>query len=79
MKTIKVQGKIIRSEDYVVRSAVEVESGLEVNTPSLLVNLLSLKKRLLPENHGFQYTFPLAFDRRLETNGFKITFPLIFE
>lgn len=80
MKTIKVQGKFLRSGNYFLRSVNEVEEGLEVNTPSLLVNLLALKKKLRePVRHGFEYVFPFAFDPVPETNGFKVTFPLIFE
>lgn len=80
MKTIKVQGKFLRDEDYFLRSAIEVEEGLEVNTPSLLVNLISLKKKLRKSvSHGFEYVFPFALDPVPETNGFNITFPLIFE
>lgn len=82
MKTIKVQGKVLRSEDYFIESAIEVEEGIEVNTPSLLMNLVRLRRKIresfLENNRGFEYSFPLAFDYRDDSNGFKASFPLIF-
>lgn len=82
MKTIKVQGKILRNEEFLIRSATDVDSGLEINTPSTLINLIRLRKKLrepLLDTYGFEYTFPFAFAPRLSTNGFKADFPLIFE
>lgn len=82
MKTLRVQGKILRNEDFLITSAREVETGLEINTPSTLVNLIRLRKKLrepLLDKYGFEYTFPLPFAPRLRTNGFKADFPLIFE
>ena len=82
MKTLRVQGKILRNEDFLITSAREVETGLEINTPSTLVNLIRLRKKLrepLLDKYGFEYIFPLPFAPRLRTNGFKADFPLIFE
>ena len=79
MKTLKIRGKTLRTEDFGVSSVVEVESGLEVDTPSLLINLLRLRKKMKDPVHGFEYEFPMTFDPTLETNGFKATFPIIFE
>ena len=82
MKTIRVQGKILRNEDFLITSAREVDTGLEINTPSTLLNLIRLRKKLrepLVKSYGFEYTFPVSFAPRLSTNGFKADFPLIFE
>lgn len=79
MKTIKIQGKTLRSGDYNIRSVSEEGEGLEIDTPSFLANLLSLRKKLKEPIHGFEYFFPMSFDSLPETNGFRITFPLIFE
>ena len=82
MKIIEVKGKILRTGNYHVNSVSESGEDLEINTPSLLVNLLSLKKKIresLFKGHGFGYTFPITLDPIPETNGFKATFPLIFE
>lgn len=81
MKTIKVQGKILRNEEFLIRSAIDVNSDLEINTPSTLINLIRLRKKLREPliDTGFEYTFPFAFAPRLNTNGFKADFPLIFE
>lgn len=82
MKIIKVQGKILRNGDFFIRSARDIENGVELNSPSTLVNLIRLRKKLrepLIDKYGFEYTFPFAFAPRLSTNGFKAEFPLIFE
>lgn len=82
MKTIEVQGKILRSGGYYIRSVKEIDTGVETNTPSLLVNLIRLREKLrepLIDKYGFEYTFPMTFPKVLETNGFKVTFPIIFE
>lgn len=82
MKTIKVQGKILKNEDFFIRSARDMETGIELNTPSTIVNLIRLRKKFrepLLDKYGFEYTFPFAFAPRLSTNGFKADFPLIFE
>lgn len=80
MKTLKVYGKIIRSGDTFVRNVIDVEEGLEVNTPSLIMNLLTLRKKIRQsQRYGFEYVFPFSFDPILERNGFKNTFPIIFE
>ena len=82
MKIIKIQGKILRNEDFLIRSAEDLETGIELNSPSTIVNLIRLRKKLrepLLDKYGFEYTFPFAFAPRLITNGFKAEFPLIFE
>lgn len=82
MKTLKVQGKILRNEEFLITSAKDVETGIELNSPSTLLNLIRLRKKLrepLLENYGFEYNFPIVFAPRLRTNGFKADFPLIFD
>lgn len=82
MKTLKVQGKILRNEDFLITSARDIKSGIEINSPSTLLNLIRLRKKLrepLLDKYGFEYTFPFAFAPRLRTNGFKADFPLIFD
>lgn len=82
MKTYKIQGKILRNEGFLITSARELESGVELNTPSTILNLIRLRKKLrepLLDKYGFEYTFPFAFAPRLRTNGFKADFPLIFD
>ena len=82
MKIIRVQGKILRNEDFLIRSAGDLETGIELNSPSTIVNLIRLRKKLresLLDKYGFEYTFPFEFAPRLITNGFKAEFPLIFE
>lgn len=82
MKIIKVQGKILRNEDFLIRSARDIETGVELDSPSTIVNLIRLRKKLrepLLDKYGFEYVFPFAFAPRLSTNGFKAEFPLIFE
>lgn len=82
MKTIKVQGRILRNEDFFIQSARDLETGIELNSPSTIINLIRIRKKLrepLLDKHGFEYTFPFAFAPRLSTNGFKAEFPLIFE
>lgn len=82
MKTIKVRGKILRDEEFLVTSARDVETGIELNSPSTLLNLIRLRKKLrepLLNKYGFEYTFPLVFAPSLRTNGFKADFPLIFD
>lgn len=81
MNVYKINGKILRSEDFNLRSVKEEETGLDVDAPSFLFNLLTLQKKLRMKKLwvGFRYSFPFALNRNRETNGFKATFPLIFE
>lgn len=65
MKTLKVQGKILRNGDFLITSARDLESGVEINSPSTILNLIRLRKKLRePYKYGFEYTFPLIFDKQ---------------
>lgn len=82
MKTIKVQGKVLRDENFLITSARDIDTGIELNSPSTLLNLIRLRKKLrepLLNKYGFEYKFPLVFSPKLRTNGFKADFPLIFD
>lgn len=82
MKILKVQGKILRDEEFLITSVRDVEEGIELDSPSTILNLIRLRKKLrepLLDKYGFQYDFPVTFAPRLRTNGFKADFPLIFD
>lgn len=80
---MKVKGRYLRSTKFFVRSTSEENSNdQEINSPSLLVNLLKVRGKLREEyidECGFGYQFPLSLDFASETNGFRATFPIIFE
>lgn len=84
MKEIKVKGKVLRDENYLIKSAreKEVSTGMDIDAPSTLVNLIRLRKKLREpflNSYGFSYVFPISLAPRLNTNGFRADFPLIFD
>lgn len=81
MKTIKVKGKILKNEDFFIQSTKESEEGIDLDTPSTLVNLIKLKKKIresLLDEYCFHYSLPISFMSKPITNAFKADFPIIF-
>lgn len=78
MKILKITGDNHKrgSEDYYIQSVKEIKGeGREINTPSLLFNLLRLRK--ITREIGFDYTFPLSFDPLMDKNDLGTQFPVI--
>ena len=64
MKQIEISGEFLENEEFRVIEARDLESGVTINTPSTMLGLIRIKKKLrepLVHGYGFAYSFPLVF------------------
>lgn len=64
MKQLQVSGEFLEDEEFKVVGAEDLNDDLEVDSPSTLLSLIRLKKKMrepLLNEYGFAYTFPFIF------------------